>query len=157
MGPKVHVGRVDPAEEGLARGMLALDPVLGGADNLIVDGLHPLLGERSRVFYFLLAHPAPARLFGGIVGIGRPTVHHAARAKAFAKVRKVLRIRVVGQLRFLLGVQMIEVAEKLVETVGRRQELVQVAQVVLAELTGGVTERFEQLGNGRVFCLKAYR
>src|SRR4029450_5609712 len=102
MGPKVHVGGVHPAEKGFARCMLALDPVLGGADELIVAGLHALLGERASVPDRLLAYPAPARLLGGVVGIGRPAVHHAARAKAFAKVRKVLRIRVVGQLWLLL-------------------------------------------------------
>jgi hypothetical protein len=41
-------------------------------------------------------------------------------------------------LRLLLGVEVVEVAEELVEAVHGRQELVAVAQVVLAELAGGV-------------------
>src|SRR5262245_11232601 len=155
MGPQVHVGGVHPAEKGFARCMLALDPVLGGADELVVAGLHALLGERAGVLDLLLAYPAPARLFGGVVGIGRPAVHDAARAKAFAKVRKVLRIWIVRQLRLLLGVQVIEVAEELVEAVGGREELVQVSQVVLAELAGGIPEGLEQFGNGRVLGLEA--
>src|SRR4029450_11940695 len=138
VGPKVHVGGVDPTEKGLAGGVLALDPILGGGHDLIIAGLHALLGERAGVLDLLLAYPAPARLLGGVVGIGRPAVHHAARAEAFAKVRKVLRIRVVRQLGFLLGVQVIQVTEKLIEAMGCRQESVQVSEVVLAELAGGV-------------------
>ena len=53
-------------------------------------------------------------------------------------------------LGFLLGVQVIEVAEELVEAVYGGQELVAIAQMVLAELRGDVTLRLEQFGNGRV-------
>ena len=59
------------------------------------------------------------------------------------------------QLRLLLGVEVVEVAEELVEAVDGRQELVQVAEVVLAELAGGVAERLEQLGDRRVLGLQA--
>ena len=52
--------------------------------------------------------------------------------------------------RLVLGVQMIEVAEELVEAVHGRQELVAIAEMVLAELSGRVALRLEQLGNGRV-------
>ena len=44
-------------------------------------------------------------------------------------------------------VEVIEVAEELVEAVDGRQELVPVAQMVLAELAGGVALRFERGGN----------
>jgi hypothetical protein len=40
----------------------------------------------------------------------------------------------------------VEVAEELVEPVDRRQVLVEVSEVVLAELAGGIAERLEQLG-----------
>ena len=43
---------------------------------------------------------------------------------------------------------MVQVAEELVEAVQRRQELVQVAEVVLAELAGGVALRLEGGGDG---------
>ena len=51
---------------------------------------------------------------------------------------------------------MVEVAEELVEPVGRRQHLVAVAEVVLAELAGHVALRLEQVGDGRVFLLHAF-
>ena len=64
---------------------------------------------------------------------------------------------IVGVLRLLLGIEVVEVAEELVESVGGRQHLVAVAEVVLAELAGHVALRLEQRGDGRVFLLHALR
>ena len=58
-------------------------------------------------------------------------------------------------LRLLLGVQVIKVPKELVEPVHGWQHLVAVAEVVLAELTGNITERLEQTGDGRIFLLHA--
>src|SRR5262249_1109020 len=49
----------------------------------------------------------------------------------------------------LLGVEVVEVAEELVEAVDGRQMFVAVAEVVLAELAAGVAQRLEQFGDGR--------
>ena len=51
--------------------------------------------------------------------------------------------------RVLHRIQVIEVAEELVEAVDGGQELIEVAQVVLAELPGGVAHRLERCGDGR--------
>ena len=104
--------------------------------HLVVDGLHALLGERAGVLDLLAALAV------------RPAVQHAARAEALLE-RRVLRI--VRILRLFLGIEVIEVAEELVEAVHRRQKFVLVAQMVLAELAGGVAERLQQFGDGRVF------
>ena len=64
---------------------------------------------------------------------------------------------IVRQFRLFLGVQVVEVAVEFVEAVHRRQELVAVAEMVLAELAGGIAERLEQLGDGRVFLLQSER
>jgi hypothetical protein len=53
-------------------------------------------------------------------------------------------------LRFLLGVQVVEVAEEHIETVYGRQVLVAVAEMVFAELPGHVAERLQQVGECRV-------
>lgn len=50
---------------------------------------------------------------------------------------------------------MVEVAEELVEAMGRRQEAVLVAQMVLAELPSRITQRFQRLGNGDIAVLDA--
>ena len=79
-------------------------------------------------------------------------MQHAARSELLLE-RRILGI--VGQLRFFLGIQVIEIAEELVEAVHGRQIFIAVAEVVLAELAGGVAERLQQLGDGRVFLLQA--
>jgi len=65
--------------------------------------------------------------------------------------------RVVRQLRLFLGVEVVQVAVEFVEAVDGRQELVPVAEVVLAELPGGVAERLEQPGDRRIFLTDAQR
>ena len=47
-------------------------------------------------------------------------------------------LRIVGMRRVFHRVEVIEVAEELVEAVHGRQELVVIAEMVLAELAGGV-------------------
>ena len=128
---QVHARAVQPAEERLAGGLLPLHVVDGGGGGLVVDRLHPLLRERAGVFDRLLADLAEARVVGRVVHVGRLALEHAARAPLGLE-RRVLRI--VGQFRLFLGVEVIEVAEELVEAVDRRQRLVAVADVVLAEL-----------------------
>ena len=148
--PEVHVRGVDPAEERLAGLVLPPDPVLRRGDELVVAGLHPLLGQRAGVLDPLLADPAPARVLGVVVGVRRPAVQHAARPEPVPEVRVLLVVRVVRLLRLLLRVEVVEVAVELVEAVHRRQELVPVAEVVLAELARRVAVVLQQLGDGRV-------
>ena len=74
------------------------------------------------------------------------------------KCRQELRVLgIVGQFRFFFGVQVIKIAKEFVESVRSRQVLIAIAEMVLAELTGGIAERFEQFGYGRVFRLKSDR
>ena len=71
----------------------------------------------------------------------RPAVDHAARPVLLAHLRI---LEVVRMLRLVLGVEVVERAEELVEAVRGRQMLVEVAEVVLAELPGHVALRLEQ-------------
>jgi hypothetical protein len=64
---------------------------------------------------------------------------------------------VAHQPGLLLRVQVVKIAEELVEAVYRREHVVAVAEVVLAELSGGVTQRFEQLSECRIFLLQTFR
>src|SRR5579871_2728985 len=105
--------------------MLALDEIQRTAQEFFVDGLHSLFGQRPSVLDLLGA----VRLC--------PAMQDAARSEFFLEFRV---LRVVGVFWLLLGVQMVEVAEELIEAVDGRQELVAVAEMVLAELAGGVTE-----------------
>ena len=51
----------------------------------------------------------------------------------------------------VLGIEVIEVAEELVEAVHGGQEFVAIAKMVLAELTGRVALRLQQFSDGRIF------
>ena len=75
------------------------------------------------------------------------------RGPNFALNRGILRI--VGILGIFLGVEVIEVAEELVEAMHGRQILVHVAEMVLAELRRRVAQRLEHFGDRRVFSLQA--
>ena len=116
----------------LARSMKS--SAFGG--DLLVDRLHALLGQRTGV---------------RDAAVGK-AVDDAARAELLLELRV---LRIVGMLRLFFRVQVVEVAEELVEPVCGRQHLVAVAEVVLAELAGHVALRLEQRGDGRVFLLHA--
>jgi len=109
--------------------------VYRAAEEFLVDGFHALSGERTRVLYLLRA-----------VGVG-PGMDHAAGTELFPE-RGVLRI--IHVLRFLLRIQVVEIAEEFIEAVVRRQMLIQVAEMVLAELACRIAERLQQLGDGRI-------
>ena len=140
VGAEVHCRRVVPEEEGLVRLDLLLHPFNGAGRDFLVDGLHALLrqgpGVRDRL---------PALTVSD-------AVEHSPGTELLLEGRI---LGIVGQFRFLFRVQVIEVAEELVEPVHRRQVFVTIAEVVLAELAGGITERLQHFGDGRVFLLKA--
>ena len=81
-------------------------------------------------------------------------MEHAARSKLLLEFRI---LGIVRQFRLFLGVEVIEIAEELVEPVHGRQIFVAIAEVVLAELTGGVAERLQHFGDGRVFRVQPDR
>ena len=64
-------------------------------------------------------------------------------------------MRILWVFWLLLGIQVIETAEELIESMHRRQEFVQVTQMVLAELARHVSLLLEQIRDGGVFRLKS--
>ena len=155
MGEDVHPGRIEPDEERLLVLVGAVDEVERSVEELPVHGLHPLLGDRASVLALLLAPRSEARVVAGGLGRGRHAFKHAARAEILGEVRILRRLRIVRVFGLFLGVEVIEVAEELVEAVHGRQELVAVAEVVLAELAGHVALGFEQFGERRVLVREA--
>ena len=81
-------------------------------------------------------------------------LEHAAWTEALLELRV---LRIVDVLRLLFRIEMIEVAEELIEAMHGRQVLVAVAEVVLAVLERHVALVLQQVGNGRVLFLKAER
>src|SRR5262249_4130047 len=103
MGAEVHMRRVKPDKERLAILVGAIDESSCRGAGLIVDRLHALLRQRPGIFD-LLSSLAVC-----------PTVKHATRTKVLSEVREIFFGRVITQLRLFLRVQVVEVAEKLVE------------------------------------------
>jgi hypothetical protein len=137
MRAEMHPGAAPPDEERLPGGDRVADEADGRIGRLIVHRLHALLGEGAGVL------DAP-------VG---PAVDHPSRAKRLvegAAVGQYHVARVVLVLGLFLGIEMVEVAEELIEPVIGGQELVLVAQVVLAELPGGVTQVLQNHRDRRI-------
>ena len=78
-------------------------------DELIVTRFHALASEWARVFDPLPANAAPTRFVGRVVFLGCPGMDDAARAEVLAEVREILLRGIVGLLRILFGVEMVEV------------------------------------------------
>src|SRR5207249_1004454 len=93
-------------------------------------------------FDLLFADLAPARVSGCVIRRRGPGVNHVAWADLVQEL-----LRVVGMRRIFHCIQVIEVAEELIEPMDGGQELIEIAEVVLAELPGGVALRFERGGN----------
>ena len=157
MGVEMHVRGVEPDEEGLARVVLALDEILGRRNKFVVARFHALFRERTGVGHSLFSDFTPTRLFGRIVRIGRPGMHHPARSKSIAEVREILLARVVVHFRLFFGVEVIEVAEELVEAVVGRQHAVEIAKMVLPELAGRVALVLQARGDGHELLRHAGR
>ena len=149
----MHAGGVVPQQERLAGLVGAVDEVQRPGQQVVLDGLHALAGQRPGVSDGLAADPAEAFVLGRVVGLAGPGVQHAAGGEQPLHHRVVP--GVIGLLGLLLGVQVIQVAVELVEAVHGGEELVAVAQVVLAVLGGHVPLRLEQLGQGRILGLEA--
>ena len=139
----VHARRVEPDEERLVVVLGLVHEIEGKVADFVVHRFHPLGIERAGILDPLLADLAPARHLGRIILVGGPAVNHVARAD---DVQQVLRI--VGMRRVFHRIEVIQIAEEFVEAVDGRQELVLVAEVVLAELAGGVAHRFQYRRDG---------
>ena len=151
--PDVHARRVVPDEERLAVRLGLVHEVGGSLDQHFVEGAHVVFGLRRDVVHVrhvghvrvgrqraliddpLLADLAPTRLLGRVVRVGRPAVDQVARAD-FVAVGLIIRKRVPVGVRH--RVEVIQVAEELIEAMQCRQVLVQIAEMVLAELAGGI-------------------
>src|SRR5271166_6481299 len=161
-GGNVHARRVIPNEERLSGllGVVAVEEVDDMARDFLVHGSRPIQGERA----FVLVHLVFRRAVGGFAPEER-----ARRRQAYARLgvdstrdgrdagnRYVLagwrnallgrRFVDVVKAHLLHGVEVVQVAPKLLEPVRCRQGVRVVAQVVLPELASVVAEIQQELG-----------
>ena len=136
VGENVHARGVVPKEHGFAIAHVFLHEFDGALGNVVVHRFHAFFVQRAGVFHLLAALT---------VGIA---VDHAARPEFFLELRVFGVVRI---FRFFLRVEVVEVAVEFVEPVGGRQVLVEVTQVVFAELPAHVAHRLEHFCDGGVF------
>ncbi len=161
----MHAHVVVPEEERLA-GLLrvvAVKPVDGRGRNLLGEGLGPFQRDWTFVPAGLALETAVLggaryeqtrrRQAGRGLGIDRAGhLLYAGDRRVLARRRDSLigrRLVDVGETHLLDGIQVVEIAQVLLEPVRGRQRLGVVAQVVLAELPGGVTQIEQHLGQRR--------
>jgi len=125
----VHARGVPPHEEWLAILVRLVDEVQRLLHHLIVDRLHALACQRPGVLC-------------SSVGV---TVNHAAWPELLHE-RGIARI--VGVLRLLAGIQVIQRSKELVETMRGWKHRVAVTEVVLAELPRCVAACLQQRCDG---------
>ena len=130
-------GAVEPDEEGLVALAHLVQVFQRHVEHFAVEGLHALARQLAVFFDLLFADAAKDRIHGRVVHVRRPGVQNVART-ILRQVGGVFLAGVGELLRLLLGVEVVEVAIPLVEAVDGGQELITVAQVVLAELRGRV-------------------
>ena len=123
VGPDVHARRGHPGEKGLVGLVGPLHEVDCRVSELVVRCLHTLSRHGTGILNLLTTLAVS------------PAVDNATRAKLLPKFRILW---IVVTLRFLLGIEVIEVAEEFVKAVDRRQVLVLVAKVVFAKLPARV-------------------
>ena len=137
---EMHGRGIVPKKERLLFLRLLFHPGQSPLGNLLVDCFHALLGEGAGVDDCLSAFAI------------REAMKDPARAELFLEFRI---LGVIREFRFFFGVQVIKIAEEFIEPVHGRKELVPIAEMVLAELSGRIPERLQQFGYGRVFLLQA--
>src|SRR5215472_7852912 len=135
----MHPRGVPPDEKRSVRFVSAVDEVQGSLQEFLINGLHAFDREWAGVLDFLSA-----------IGFG-PAMEHTPGSKFLFELGIFGIVRIPG---LLLGVEVVEVAEELVKAMDRGQVLVAIAEVVFAELAGGVSQRLEEFGDRRIFRLQ---
>src|SRR5581483_8853039 len=153
-----HARRVMPDEEGLAVALGLVHESFGMLDEHSVKGLHvvlglaPLLpvlqvfhvGKRRKwtlVLDLLPADLSPARHDCRVVSLRCPAMHEVARTGFVYPA-----LRIIKPVRVRHRIEMVQIAEEFVEAMQTRKILVEISQVVLAELRRLVTLRLEHRG-----------
>jgi hypothetical protein len=143
----MHPAWIEPHKEGLLVAVCPIDEIRRSCQEFLVDCFHALFGERTSIFALLLTPGTEPGIVARRVGRDCSALHHATRPKLRLE-RWILRI--VRIFRFIFGIQMIEVAEELVETMHGGQEFIAIPEMILAELSGRVSLWLQKLGDGGV-------
>ena len=134
--PDVHARCIVPYEERLLRLYGPLNEVYRALKELTIGRFHAFAGEGSCILNLA-------------IGV---TANNSTWSEFLVELAI---LRVMVGFRLFLGIEVIEIAEELVEAMCCRQILVKITKVVLAKLGAGVTQRLEQFGKRWVLVLQA--
>ena len=134
----VHARGVPPEEKRLVLLLGALQEINSLFRHLLVDGLHALFREGPGVFDTTI----------------REAMNHAARAEFLFELRV---LRIIGVLRLLLGIKVVEISKKFIKTVTGRQHIVSITEMVFSELAGDITLSLEKCRDGWILFFHALR
>ena len=126
----MHSGGVDPGEKRFVYLTSPTHEVFGSSQELLVHCFHAFFGQRTCIYTHLVTPGPESRIFFGSVLVCGLALEYTARQYLLAHRASW----VICLFRFFFDVQVIEIAEELVETMYGRKELVAIAKVVLAEL-----------------------
>src|ERR1035438_7210967 len=151
----MHARRAVPEKEWLSAFHGFVHEVERDLEQVFFNRLHTLASERTGVFA-LLFPPRPETRIGRcrVIRCQSNATEYPAGSELLVKGGI---LRVVRIFRLFLGVEVIKVSVKFIEAVDGWQKFVSVAEVVLANLSGGVSERLEQFGDCWVFLLQSKR
>ena len=125
----MHSRWVYPKKKGLLGGSTFLHPLKRTLKNFVIERFHSLDIKRSFVRDYLLTNAAPSSVFCRIISVACARMYHVAWTPGEVGVSWKFRL-----FWHFHHIEMIEKAEKLIETVYGRKEFVLVAQVALAKL-----------------------
>ncbi len=137
VGKDVHFRGVPPKKEGFVFCFGLIKEGEGVGVNFFVKGFHAFSGEGA--------------------GVGDWASGKAVDDAAWGKfLFKVGFFRVVGVFRFFFCIEVVEVAEKLIEAVCGGKHFIAIAEVVFAKLAGFVATGAEESGQSGVFFFEAF-
>src|SRR4051794_35869651 len=148
----MHPGGVEVTKPGFAFLGPAIHEIKSATEEFFIHCLHALFRQRAGIFNLLFANSPPPRLLGRIVRVGSHALECAAWTEAIFESGILWVFRV---LWLLLSVQVIKVTEKFVEPVDCWQVLVQIAQMILAELSGGIAKTFHNVADAGILLLES--
>ncbi len=96
----------------------------GSIEKLIVDRFHSFAVQRPCVFDALLSDLAETRVHRRVINVRRHTIQNASRSVALVKP---IILGPITKLWLFFGIEMIEIAVKLIEAMNGRQMLVPVS------------------------------
>src|SRR5215468_8059261 len=117
MREDVHSCSVHVTEPGNIFFGLSIHKVECRCEKLFVHRLHSFLWKRAGIFNRLFAYFSKLRIYSCVILVGGLALQYAAWTKLLTEVRI---LRIVRVVRLLLGIQVIEIAEELIEAVNRR-------------------------------------